>query len=148
MKFKDTSYGDLTGQVYYGNIYVQDMGLTSLEGAPKEVVGTMDVSGNKLTTLEYAPTKVSQSFSISGNNKISSLQYAPTTVETLFLKKLPLIQMLDIKNEIINNNIRANRYVIDAGVWGYNIFKDEFLKKDFDKTIKSKGFRTLLGLNK
>ena len=37
MKFKDTKYGDLTGQVYEGDIDVSDLGLTSLEEAPRIV---------------------------------------------------------------------------------------------------------------
>jgi len=32
MKFRDTKYGDLTGQTYEGNINASDLGLTSLEG--------------------------------------------------------------------------------------------------------------------
>jgi len=32
MKFKDTKYGDLTGQTY--DINISDMELTTLEGAP------------------------------------------------------------------------------------------------------------------
>ena len=144
MKFKDTSYGDLTGQVFYGNIYVQDMGLTSLEGAPIEVVGTMDISGNDLTTLEHAPKKILQSFSASGNKKLKSLQYAPIKVETIYLKKLPLIT--DINKQIVDNNIRAGRYILDSVNLRAFDFKDDFKKKELEDAIKSKGFRTLLGL--
>jgi len=39
MKFKDTKYGDLSGQDYKGDIDVIGMNLTSLEGAPKSVNG-------------------------------------------------------------------------------------------------------------
>ena len=49
MKFKDTKYGDLTGQVYHGDIDVDEMELTSLEGAPKEVTGHFECYGNELT---------------------------------------------------------------------------------------------------
>jgi len=47
MKFKDTKYGDLTGQNYKGNIIVRNMKLTSLEGAPQTVEGSFDCSSNK-----------------------------------------------------------------------------------------------------
>jgi len=46
MKFKDTKYGDLTGQTYKGNIDVKRMNLTSLEGAPKSVKGDFSCSNS------------------------------------------------------------------------------------------------------
>ncbi len=54
MKFKDTDYGDLTGQHYNGNIHVINKQLTSLEGAPKTIQGYFDCSHNDLKTLEGA----------------------------------------------------------------------------------------------
>jgi len=58
MKFKDTKYGDLTGQTYKGDINVTNMKLTTLEGAPQTVGGYFYCSNNKLTSLEGAPQKV------------------------------------------------------------------------------------------
>jgi hypothetical protein len=55
MKFKDTHYGDLTGQIYDGNICVSGMELTSLEGAPEIVNGDFLCNDNNLTSLEGAP---------------------------------------------------------------------------------------------
>ena len=49
MKFKDTKYGDLTGTTYKGNINVSFSNLTSLEGAPKFVIGHFHCNNNKLT---------------------------------------------------------------------------------------------------
>jgi len=46
MKFKDTRYGDLSGQTYKDNISVTGIDLTSLLGAPKNVTGYFDCSYN------------------------------------------------------------------------------------------------------
>ena len=46
MKFKDTKYGDLTGQTYNGNIDVSRLNLTSLKDAPRSVSGKFDCSDN------------------------------------------------------------------------------------------------------
>jgi len=85
MKFKDTKYGDLTGQTYKGNIDVSDLGLTSLEGAPKSVDGYFDCSNtSNLTSLKGAPKSVSGYFSCSGNPKLTSLKGAPENVGASF----------------------------------------------------------------
>ena len=48
MKFKDTEYGDLTGQTYEGALYVKGQKLTSLEGAPKEITGALNIEQNDI----------------------------------------------------------------------------------------------------
>jgi hypothetical protein len=83
MKFKDTKYGDLTGQTYNGNINVSEMGLTSLEGAPEIVKGNFDCSHNHLTSLKGAPETVNGYFDCS-HNKLTSLKGAPKTVDGTF----------------------------------------------------------------
>jgi len=67
MKFKDTKYGDLTGQHYDSHIDVTGLGLTSLEGAPKSLNGWFICKDNQLTTLEGAPKIVGAAFSCSGS---------------------------------------------------------------------------------
>jgi hypothetical protein len=85
MRFKDTHYGDLTGQTYIGDIDVFDMGLTSLEGAPKIVRGGFYCSNNNLTTLEGAPEVVEESFFFcSYNYLLSSLKGAPKKVKNFY----------------------------------------------------------------
>ena len=80
MKFKDTSYGDLTDKVFIGNINISGMGLTSLDGAPKLIAnGSFDCSYNHIETLEYSPSVVNGSFNCSGN-KLSSLISSPLKV--------------------------------------------------------------------
>ena len=55
MKFKDTKYGDLTGQLYSNKIDCRDKRLTSLNEAPKEVGRYFFCNNNQLTSLEGAP---------------------------------------------------------------------------------------------
>ena len=79
MKFKDTKYGDLTGQIYKGDIDVGQENLTSLEGAPERVQGNFYCFDNDLTSLEYAPKEVTGSFDCNNNN-LTSLKGAPEVV--------------------------------------------------------------------
>jgi len=81
VKFKDTKYGDLTGQTYKGDIYVSNLGLTSLEGAPKSVKGYFYCYDNpKLTSLKGAPKNVGGGFYCHHNSKLMSLEGAPKSV--------------------------------------------------------------------
>jgi len=82
MKFKDTKYGNLSGQTCKGDIDVSDLGLTFLEGAPKNVTGYFNCSYNsKLTSLEGAPKSVSGYFSCTNNISLKSLKGAPKIFE-------------------------------------------------------------------
>jgi hypothetical protein len=83
VKFKDTKYGNLTGQIYNGDIRVANLGLTSLEGAPEVVEGKFDCSYNNLTSLEGAPRIVEKHF-YCDFNKLSSLEGAPKVVKGYF----------------------------------------------------------------
>jgi hypothetical protein len=68
---------------YQKDINVSAAGLTSLEGAPKEVGGYFDCSFNKLTSLEGAPEKVGGKFDCS-RNVLTSLAGAPKEVGGIF----------------------------------------------------------------
>jgi hypothetical protein len=83
MKFKDTKYGDLTGQTYNGDIRVSNLGLTSLEGAPEIVEGRFDCSYNYLTSLKGAPRIVKKHF-YCDCNILNSLEGAPNIVKGYF----------------------------------------------------------------
>jgi hypothetical protein len=83
VKFKDTRYGNLTGQTYNGDINVSNIGLTSLEGAPKVVEGRFYCSYNNLTSLEGAPRVVKKHF-YCDYNKLNSLEGAPKIVKGYF----------------------------------------------------------------
>jgi len=84
MKFKDTKYGDLTGQEYKGDINVKRMNLTSLEGAPKNVKGSFYCNNLKLTSLEGAPDSVTEYFNCSDNPDLTSLKGSPESVGKSF----------------------------------------------------------------
>jgi len=97
MKFKDTKYGDLTGQNYKRNIDVSDMKLTSLEGAPQIVQGNFDCNNNNLTTLEGAPQIVQGYFSCRINN-LTSLKGAPELVNgNFYCQQNSLVSLKDLK---------------------------------------------------
>ena len=79
MKFKDTKFGDLTGQHYVGNIDIEDLEITSLEGSPKTITGSFKCRGNELTSLEGAPEEVTGSFDCS-YNELKSLSGIPMRI--------------------------------------------------------------------
>ena len=84
MRFKDTKYGDLTGQVYSNKLDCRDNQLTSLEGSPKEVGGDFYCGNNQLTSLEGGPQKVGGYFSCR-SNQLTSLKGAPKEVRGHFI---------------------------------------------------------------
>ena len=126
MKFKDTEYGDLTGQVYEGDIDVSAKELDSLEGSPREVDGNFGcdfnnlyslkgapkiVKGhfscytNNLTSLEGAPKEVHGNFDCSNNIKLESLEGAPELVTGNFdCTHCPKLKSLD---ELLDTEIRG-----------------------------------------
>ena len=84
MKFRDTEYGDLSGQVYSNKISCRDKQLTSLNGAPIEVGGYFDCNNNQLTSLKGAPKEVRGDFHCN-NNQLTSLEGAPQKVGGYFV---------------------------------------------------------------
>lgn len=81
MKFKDTKYGDLTGEIFIGNIDVFGMGLTSLEGSPKIVInGNFNCGYNKLTSLKYSPEIIRGGFNCT-MNQLTTLEFSPKEVD-------------------------------------------------------------------
>ena len=127
MKFKDTKYGDISIIQYQNNtIDVSMMNLTSLEGSPNIVIDNFDCSKNNLTSLEFAPKKIKGYFSCKGNKEIK-----------------------DAKQQIIKYQIEAKEYWTDEGYFSFEDIKKEFNSYIcLDKRVQSKGFRTLLGLEK
>lgn len=92
---------DVDGDVHISDKYVRDgkltvkfgkvtgtfkacgIGLTSLEGCPREVGGEFDCSENQLISLEGAPEKVAAGFYCS-YNQLTSLEGAPEKVGGTF----------------------------------------------------------------
>ena len=76
--FKGIKFG-----VVSGYFTIRNAGLTSLDGAPREIGGYFDCSSNQLTSLEGAPQTVGGSF-ICYFNQLTSLERAPQTVGGVF----------------------------------------------------------------
>ena len=59
MKFKDTEYGDLSGQdITMDRLFLDNKGLDSLEGSPEILREHLYVSHNKLVNLKYSPREI------------------------------------------------------------------------------------------
>lgn len=102
---------------YRGNFYCQNNELTSLEGMPENVIGTVDVENNKLSSLIYSPLSIAKSF-ICKNNFITSIENAPKYVKEDFdISNNKLTTLKDIEKHILtikgklilsNNPIKAS----------------------------------------
>jgi hypothetical protein len=66
-----------------GNFFSSNMGLESLEGAPRIVTGLFRCSSNPITSLKYSPVEVGGDF-ICNHTKITDLQFSPKTVGGFF----------------------------------------------------------------
>ena len=92
-----------------GNFYCLGNKLTSLEDAPTYVGGYFNCSDNKLTSLIGSPNKIIGHFSCSGN-KLTSLEGAPTNVDGSFYCRGNTIKFTekDVKNKC---NVKGSIYV-------------------------------------
>ena len=70
---------DLNGVEVGGNFGCRGNRITSLEGAPSIVNGYFDCSSNKLTSLEGCPKKIKGAFYCS-NNQLTSLEGCPEEI--------------------------------------------------------------------
>ena len=153
MKLKDTFdkdgeiiYGDLTGQVYKDDITVQ-IKVNSLEGCPKEC-HDFDATATYIKNLEYGPEKVNGCFSVSHCKGLESLKGAPKFIAEEFYCEGTYITDEEITRQIIEYQIKANHYYLGKTDFAFKEIEKEFRLKQVDVTVKSKGFRTLLGLKK
>ena len=113
MRFKDTKYGDLSGQTYEGDIDVSMHSLTSLEGAPKKVIGKFDCSSNKLTSLEYGPEIVTGVFECSNCN-LESFMFSPKYIGDTLSASFNYIKSLKGLPEVINGSLLIERIGIES----------------------------------
>lgn len=154
MKFKEVKdngkifLGDLSGQTYKGHINLPREDIDSLEGCPKILLGDLTVNRNNIKTLKYAPIEVEGDFDCS-ENPLTSLEFAPKKIGgTFYCSGIRGMSDEDIKQEIIKHQIRANLYSLSAIFFAFTNIKGEFDNYTLDHNVKSKGFRTLLGLPK
>ena len=89
--------------VIKGGFYCQDLGLTSLKGAPQTVDGDFNCSYNELTSLEGAPQEVGGHFSCI-SNKLTSLEGAPQTVGGWFDCSYTELTSLEGAPKIVGKN--------------------------------------------
>lgn len=79
-----------------GYFLARGMGLTTLEGMPYHVGGTLNVAYNKLTDLKGGPTHVGDVYQVSGND-LKSLEGFPEHVKHFafsYNDQLPLLRTL------------------------------------------------------
>ena len=151
-----------------GSFSCYDNELTTLEYCPKEIFGSFRVQRNKLKSLQHGPEGVAGDYIVAHNklkdlvgspkmeiygefncsfNKLTSLKGAPTRIEGSFnCEGNPTLK--NVRQEIINNDIRAKVYYTDEGEIRYSQLADEFKKKDMNKRVTRTSMRTLLGLDK
>ena len=108
MKFKDTKYGDLEGQIYNGDINVSSQHLTSLEGSPRIVIGNFYCSRNNIESLKYGPEEIHGDFRCL-SNKITNLDYIPKVIKGYFNCVNNNILRID------NINIEPRKFKSDFG---------------------------------
>lgn len=143
MKFSDVKdnkygiqFGDWSQKIYKEDLYVVNKNITSLEGRPLEVIGTFDCSNNELTSLKNCPKKIKISFSCK-KNKLTSLEHRPKIIGGDFFCSDNKI--INIKQEVIKNQVKANNYVTDEGVFTFKEIKEEFEKyRNIEKEKKKK----------
>ena len=156
--FADWFGADLTGKIYKGSITISEKDtITSLEGAPEEVIGGFYVFDQPLGTLKHLPKKISDDLNISHNeltslegcpeeiggyfdcsgNKIKSLKGGPKKIgagETYDCKNNPLLRSL----EGLPEGIKADKVLADP-------FKlaDKFGKRNIPVNTLKKMFKEL-----
>jgi hypothetical protein len=75
---------NLTDVIVVGTFDCSGLGLTSLQGAPKNMAGNFNCSRNNLQTLEHAPKIITEGSFNCSNNKIVNLIGSPTEVDNNF----------------------------------------------------------------
>ena len=130
-----------TNYNFKGNI------LHTMKGVPNQV-NTLDVSNNLIVDLDGAPELVSNTIDLSNNPLLKSLKgNLSNVVYKLILKNCKSLK--DVKGEIIRNKIKSAYYETDEGNFTYiDIVEDIKAYVSMDNGVKSKGFRSLLGLKK
>ena len=151
--FADTKYGNMTGKIYKGenDISIAGQNVMSLMGSPNTLAKWRETSfnakDNLLVDLRGAPQSLGGYFHCADNPRLISLEGGPKDSGSLFnCKNCPKLEN-PIK-QIIFYQIKATEYNTDEGNFEFKDIEEEFNKHTLDKKVQSKGFRTLLGLDK
>lgn len=135
MKFKDTSYGDLSGKTV-GSIILRDKDITDLEGFPKEVTAMVQITntqpnkgltslegmaskvvniivwGNQLSSLKGSPKYVKQDMDCSNNPLLRSLEGAPKEVENFTCMHIGIKTKEELVYEILKSGMKVKNVVV------------------------------------
>ena len=147
MTFKDYNNGiSHSNNIYNTDLDISNKKITGLDGMFNGVIGSFNCSHNKLTSLLNGPNQVTKEYNCS-NNKLTSLEGAPKIVGTIFrCDNNP--NLTNPKNKICELQIKAVQYITDSGIFTFDDIKYTFNEYSKLNSVKSKGFRTLLGLDK
>lgn len=128
-----------------GTIDCSNNKITSLEGCPKIVNDNFKAFNNKLVNLKGGPEEVKGTFTVSSNDTLVSLEGGPKKVDGRFAT-LGCPKLKNVIEQIVKYDIKAESYVTDEGTFSYEDLSKKFEDAQLSKTVKRKGFRTLLGL--
>lgn len=103
----------LNFNIVNGNFICHNSNLTSLKGAPKEVMGNFDISRCSLTSLKYGPVVVGGDFNCMWN-KIMSLKSAPKVVGGNYNCSYNNLKTLDGTPNEINGEFNCRRNLLTS----------------------------------
>lgn len=145
--FKTYYNMDSSGIRYKGDLKLTNKALESLNGCYTYIQGGFDCGDNALKNLIGGPETVSEYYGCYHNYGMESLEGGPKFVGGRFnCSQNP--QMKNQVEQIFKYQIKADYYITDEGQFDFNTIKDKFEAYPKMKAVKSKGFRTLLGLDK
>lgn len=139
--------------------------LESLKFGPRQVGGAYDCSSNELISLDGAP-RTCRSFNCNNNSALTSLEGGPDKILDIFSADDTGIESLEFapkeagrifsvkrcsnlknpKEQIIQNQIKSDKYMTDDGDFTFDDIKVEFDKISLSKRVTRTSMRTLLGL--
>ena len=132
---------NLSDVIISGDYTCSNLSLTSLQGAPKGVVGTFDCSHNNLKTLEHSPKDISKNFDCSHNN-IANLTGSPLYVERNFYCTNNRLKTLENGPKQVDGDYHCDGNVIEdlstakTRVKGL-FFSNQFSNEDFKRRTRN-----------
>ena len=157
---------DVKGKKYDGNLDISGLGLTSLDGCPKEIKGMFNCSNNNLTSLEHSPNKVLKRFDCSNNNLenlkgVENLKFGKHPVKDFNcgFNKLKNLDELDFKPNLIDiaksftDTFHNRVHIYSKGnnfnglnkefhFKGYQVYNSMSLSKEQTEVLKSMDINT------
>ena len=145
---------NLSDIIVVGNFDCSNLGLTSLQGAPKNMAGNFDCSRNNLQTLEHAPKIITEGSFNCSNNNIVNLIGSPTEVDNSFYCTNNHLTSLQNGPRLVKQDFHCEGNPIESldgmktrvqGIFFCNQFSDtdfknRLLKKESIKTLSFKDF--------